>query len=326
MQPAPPPADRPYDVLGIGATSVDFVYQLPAYPSPTASLAKMRISQHFVSCGGQVATALATCASLGLRAKFVGVTGTDDNAKRVRRDLEDRGVDLTDVVIRDVSNQYAVILVDEHSGERIVLWDRHERLQLRERELPPEAVAATRVVHVDDVDINSAVRAATIARSTGTVVTSDIDRVHERTLDLVRAVTFPMFAEHVPPALTGIHDPAEALRALRRENDGVLCVTLGVRGAVALEGDRLLHIPAFAIDAVDTTGAGDVFRGAFIFGYLQGWPLEGTMRFANAAAAVSCTRLGAMASVPSLQEAERFLEQAEPLQHPGATAPGTLER
>ena len=60
MQPPPPAVDRPFDVLGIGATSVDFVYQLPAYPSPTASLAKMRISQHFVSCGGQVATALAT--------------------------------------------------------------------------------------------------------------------------------------------------------------------------------------------------------------------------------------------------------------------------
>jgi sulfofructose kinase len=304
MQPSPPSIDRPFDVLGIGATSVDFVYQLPAYPSPTASLAKMRISQHFVSCGGQVATALATCASLGLRAKFIGVTGTDDNAKRVRRDLEDRGVDLSDVVIRDVSNQYAVILVDQKSGERIVLWDRHERLQLRERELPSEAIAAARVVHVDDVDINAAIRAATIARSTGTTVTTDLDRVHERTMELVRAATFPMFAEHVPSALTGIHDPAEALRALRPENDGIMVVTLGVQGAIALDGDRLLRVPAFSVDAVDTTGAGDVFRGAFIFAYLEGAPLEAAIRFANAAAAVSCTRLGAMASVPTREEVE----------------------
>jgi sulfofructose kinase len=312
MHPAPPAGDRPFDVLGIGATSVDFVYQLPAYPSPTASLAKMRISQHFVSCGGQVATALATCAGLGLRAKFIGVTGTDDNAKRVRRDLEDRGVDLSDVVIRDVANQYAVILVDEHSGERIVLWDRHERLQLRDRELPPEAIAAARVVHVDDVDINAAIRAATIARESGTIVTSDIDRLHERTMDLVRAVTFPIFAEHVPSGLTGIHDPVDALRALRRENDGILCVTLGIAGAIALDGEQLLRIPAFSVNAVDTTGAGDVFRGAFIYAYLHGWPLDAAMRFANAAAAVSCTRLGAMASVPSKDEAERFFAEAAP--------------
>src|SRR5436309_8106781 len=200
MQPPPVSVDRPFDVLGIGATSVDFVYQLPAYPSPTASLAKMRISRHFVSCGGQVATALATCARLGLRSKFIGVTGTDDNAKRVRRDLEERGIDLADVVIRDVSNQYAVILVDEHSGERIVLWDRDERLRLRERELPPDLASTARVVHVDDVDVNAAIRAAGIARAGGAVVTSAIDRHDERSLELVQAVPFPMFGANVPPA------------------------------------------------------------------------------------------------------------------------------
>lgn len=309
MQP-PPPAGRPFDVVGIGATSVDFVYQLPAYPSHTASLAKMRIRRHFVSCGGQVATALATCAGLGLRAKFVGVTGTDDNAKRVRRDLEGRGVDLTDVVIRDVSNQYAVILVDEQTGERIVLWDRDDRLRLRDRELPPDVGATTRVVHVDDVDVNAAIRSANAARAAGAVVTSDIDRVDDRTVELMTSVTFPMFAEHVPSALTGVADPGEALRALRPMHGGILCVTLGARGAMALEGDRLIHVPAFAVHAVDTTGAGDVFRGTFIYGYLRGWPVEETLRFANAAAAVSCTRPGAIASVPSLEDAERLMAQA----------------
>lgn len=310
MLPAAPPSTRPFDVLGIGATSVDFVYLLPAYPAPTASLAKMRISRHFISCGGQVATALATCARMGLRAKFVGVTGTDDNAKQVRRELADRGVDLTDVVIRDVSNQYAVILVDEHSGERIVLWDRDDKLKLRDRELPPEAIASARVVHVDDVDVDAAIRAATAARASGTVVTSDIDRTTERTLELAQAATFPIFAEHVPSSLTGVNDPDGALRALRRQHDGLLVVTLGVRGAMALDGDRLVHVPAFAVDALDTTGAGDVFRGGFIHGYLNGWPLEDTLRFANAAAAVSCTRLGAMASVPSVDEAQRLIAAA----------------
>ena len=311
MLPAAPPSSRPFDVVGIGATSVDFVYQLPAYPAPTASLAKMRIHRHFVSCGGQVATALATCARFGLRAKFVGVTGTDDNAKQVRRELADRGVDLADVVIRDVANQYAVILVDEKNGERIVLWDRDDRLKLRDRELHADVIAATRVVHVDDVDPDAAIRAATLARSAGTVVTTDIDRVNDRTLELTKAATLPIFAEHVPSSVTGVNDPADALRALRAQHAGVLCVTLGVRGAMALDGDRLIHVPAFAVDVVDTTGAGDVFRGGFIHGFLNGWPLEEILRFANAAAAVSCTRLGAMASVPSAEEAALLMTRAQ---------------
>jgi sugar/nucleoside kinase (ribokinase family) len=314
-----PPAGRAFDVIGIGATSVDYVYVLPAYPAPTASLAKMRISRHFVSCGGQMATALATCARMGLRSKFVGVTGTDDNAKQVRRELEGRSVDMTDVVIRDVPNQYAVILVDEKSGERIVLWDRDERLRLRDREVTQELMAAARVVHVDDVDIDGALRAAETARAAGTPVTSDIDRITHRTLDLVKAVTFPIFAEHVPTALTGITDPAGALRALRdihdihhgHDHDDVLCVTLGIHGAMALEGDHLHHALAFNVNAVDTTGAGDVFRGGFIFAYLRGFALPEALRFANAAAAVSCTRLGAMASVPSPDEVERLMAEAE---------------
>src|SRR5262249_55640393 len=122
---------------------------------------------------------------------------------------------------------------------------------------------------------------------------------------------FPIFAEHVPSAITGIQDSADALRALRKSHGGLLCVTLGVRGAMALDGDRLTHVPAFSVDAVDTTGAGDVFRGGFIYGYLKGWPLEDALRFANAAAAVSCTRLGAMASVPSIEEATRLIEDAQ---------------
>jgi len=309
-----PPAGRPFDVVGIGATSLDFVYLLPANAAPTASPAKLRISRHFVSCGGQIATALAGCARMGLRTKLATIMGNDDNGNRIRAELSGRGIDVSEVVIRDAPNQYAVILVDESNGERTVLWDRDDRLAFGNGELREELVASARVLHVDDVDVDGAIRAANQARKTGTPVTSDIDRLTSRTMELVSAVTFPIFAEHVPPALTGVSDPGEALRALRRVHNGVLCVTLGARGAVALEGDRLCHMPAFGVEAVDTTGAGDVFRAGFIYAYLKGLALADTLRFANAAAAVSCTRLGAMAGAPSVEEAERLM--ARPQEQP----------
>jgi sugar/nucleoside kinase (ribokinase family) len=309
----PPPAGRAFDVVGVGATSVDFVYMLPEPPAPSASLAKIRINHHFVSCGGQMATSLATCAALGLRAKLLGVMGSDDNANRIRRELTARGVDVADVVVRDAPNPYAVILVDERSGERIVLWDRDEQVQMRDGELRTAAIGAGRMVHVDDVDVEASIRAANAAREAGVPATSDIDRLTNRTMDLVRAVTIPIFAEHVPAGLTGIDDPAAALRALRNVHDGLLCVTLGVHGAIALDGDRLHHAPAFEVAAVDTTGAGDVFRGAFIYAHLHAYPVPEALRFANAAAAVSCTRLGAMASAPSLEDAERLLATGQPV-------------
>ena len=216
-----------FDVVGIGANSVDYVYQLPAYPERDGPNAKMRISSHSLSCGGQVATALCTCTAMGLRTKYIGATGTDDNGRRLRDELARRDVDMTDAIIRDVTNQFAVIMVDEQAGERIVLWDRHEGLTLRPRELPPEILTAARVVHVDDVDQDAAIRAAGIARAAGVIVTSDIDRLTPRTEELVSAVTMPVFAEHVPKALTGETDFERALRKLRRLNTGRMCVTLG---------------------------------------------------------------------------------------------------
>jgi sugar/nucleoside kinase (ribokinase family) len=87
----------------------------------------------------------------------------------------------------------------------------------------------------------------------------------------------------------------------------MLCVTLGASGAMLLKGDEVFTEPAFSVEAVDTTGAGDVFRAALIDGLLKEREPREMLRFANAAAAASCTRAGAMASVPSRDEVQRLL-------------------
>jgi sulfofructose kinase len=304
----PPGPLTPCDVIGIGANSVDYVNRIPSYPERSGAFSKLRIQEQAICCGGQAATALATCARLGLSARYIGATGTDENGKRIRAELAGRGIDTTEAVIRDGANQFALIIVDEQSGERIVLWDRDERLRLRERELPPELLATARLLHVDDVDEGAAILAAAAGRKLGRPVTSDIDRVTPRTRELVEALSHPIFAEHVPRELTGVTDPERALRALQRPGHTALVVTLGHRGALAVAQGDAIYAPGFRVTATDTTGAGDVFRGAFIYGVLAGWALEKTLRFANAAAAISCTRLGAMNGVPALDEVMRLAE------------------
>jgi sugar/nucleoside kinase (ribokinase family) len=286
---------------------VDFVHLLPGYPQPFGSFAKMKIQRQEILCGGQMATAMSTCAALGLRAKYVGVTGTDENGRRVRRELERRGIDLADLIIRDAQNQFAVILVDETNGDRIVLWDRDEKLMMRERDLPADAITTARVVHVDDVDQAAAILAARMARGSGVPVTSDIDWLTDRTPELIDAVTIPIFAEHVPTRLTGARDHEQALQALRQPHHRIMCVTLGERGAVAIDAAGAHYAPAFAVNAVDTTGAGDVFRAGFLYALLREWPTDEILRFANAAAAVSCTRLGALGGIPALAEIEALV-------------------
>jgi sugar/nucleoside kinase (ribokinase family) len=301
---------RTWDVIGIGATSVDYVYRLPVLPEADGPQAKIRISSHRISCGGQTATALATCAALGLRAKFAGVLGSDENGGRIHAELARLGIDVSDAMVHEAKNQFAAILVDERTGERIVLWSRDDGLALRPNELSPELLASARVVHVDDVDQEGAIRAAERARASGAIVTSDIDRVTERTEEFVGAVSIPILAEHVPPALTGEKDMERALRKLRTRHSTMLCVTLGRAGAMILEGDTIHFEPAFHVNAVDTTGAGDVWRGAFIHGLLRHEQPKSILRFANAAAAVSCTRAGAIDAVPALADVEEMLQLA----------------
>jgi len=299
-------SDR-WDVIGIGENSVDSVNLLPGYPQPYGPAAKMRIRDRRVLCGGQMATAMCACASLGLRAKYVGVTGTDDNGRLIRDELRRRNVDLSDLVIRDVENRFAVILVDETTGERIVLWDRDDQLRLRDQEIPRAALAATAVVHVDDVDDEVAVHAARLAREAGALVTSDIDRLTDRTEQLAAAVTHAIFAGHVPPQLAGTNDMEAALRILHERYGNVVVVTMGEHGAMAFDGERIHREPAFPVHAVDTTGAGDVFRGGFIYALVHRLPIADALRTANAAAAVSCTRLGALNGVPTLAEIRELM-------------------
>lgn len=299
-----------YDVIGVGESSVDYVYRLPHYPEPAGPHAKMPISAHAISCGGQVATALCTCAGLGLRVKYIGSVGADDNGRRIRAALIARGVDVSDLVERAAPSRFAVILVAEGRGERIVLWDRSPELALRPQDLAEDVLRRARLVHVDDTDPEAALHAATVARRAGAHVTSDIDRATARTEELIGAVTVALLAERVAEELTGESDVERALRKLRRVQAGPICVTRGARGAVLLEGDRLYDEPGLQVDAVDTTGAGDVFRGAFIYALLQGEAPASILRFANAAAALSCTRPGAIDAVPTLADIRGALARA----------------
>ena len=290
------------DVVGVGANSVDYVFRVPAYPQAGTRDAKMPMTGRSISCGGQMATALCTCQSLGLRTAYIGVTGNDDNGRLIREELIRAGVDLAHAVVRDAPNPSAVIIVDDVHGDRIVLWERTDRHNLDAGEIPCDAVRRARLLHVDDVDQAAAIHAARMARAAGLPVTSDIDRITDRTEELVDAVTIPIFAAHVPGELTGEADLERALRKLRRRHSGLLCVTLGPDGAMLLDGDRLHREPAIDVHAVDTTGSGDVFRGAFIYALLDGCAPAELLRFANTAAGLSCTRVGAINGVPTPDE------------------------
>lgn len=289
-----------FDVVGVGTNSVDEVLQLSVLLPEVLQTGKARVAHRHVLCGGQTATMAAASAALGLRTRYVGAYGCDENGKRVHAALGQRGVDLSLAMQCNAPNRTAVIVVDA-TGRRTVFWHRADALKLIPEKVDPRALDA-RLVHVDDDDPELALHVARMARAAGRLVTTDIEHPSRTVEELIKAVTHPIFDQHLPVRLTGESDPERALRKLRKLNTGVLCMTLAEQGAVALEGDRFYASPAFSVEVVDNTGAGDVFRAGFAYGLLSGWVVPDMLRFANAAAAISCTRLGAMPSVPQLAE------------------------
>lgn len=305
------PSATTFDVVGVGAACLDIVSRVPFAPEASGPRSKVRVSDRALRCGGQTATAMCACARLGLRAAFVGHVGRDDAGGLVGRTLVEHGVDRSHLAFRDAATATALIVIPDESGERMVLWHRDSGLRFDQAEVPVALLQSTRVVHVDDVDLPLAVRAAAIARAAGALVTTDIDQSDPEVLALLEHATHAIFADHVPAALTGASSPEASLAALGgRYPRTVLCVTLGAEGALLWHEGAFLRVAGHVVSVVDTTGAGDVFRAGFIYGLCQAWPLQRVLAFANAAAASSCARPGGIDAAPTLDQALGLMPRA----------------
>jgi len=297
---------KPFDVVGFGMNAVDHLCVVPRYPRYDT---KTEILRYELLPGGQVATAVVCLARMGWRTRYVGKVGSDSLGQIQLDSLQAEAIDTSAVRVEpDTRNQYAFIITDHATGERTILWQRDRRLNFREGELRKEDVCAGRILHIDTHDGGVVQKAAAWAQEEGIPVVIDADKVVPGCEELISKVDFLLVSANFPRDLTHIEDLNEGLLAMRRYCPGFLAVTLGADGVLAVIGDECVHFPAFNVRAVDTTGAGDVFRGAFIHGLLSNWTLEMVMRFAQATAGLSCTRLGARSGIPTVAEALRLAE------------------
>jgi len=304
-----PSADsRPFDVVGFGLNSVDLLVVVAEYP---ASNSKQRLQRFMHLPGGQIATALTVCARLGWRATYIGAFGSDDLGTISRNSLLADQIDLSAArTIAGATNQFAVILVDARSGARTVLWDRHPLLAWEPADMPREAVTSGRMLLLDCHETAAATQAARYAREAGVPSVLDVEKVRPGIVDLLQQIDIIIAAQEFPSALTGHEEPGRALEAMSREFPAhVVCLTLGEEGSLARCHGREIRTRGFQVDCVDTTGAGDVFRGAFAAGCLRhpGTDVEDLLTYANAVAALNCRALGARGGIPTEREIEELL-------------------
>ena len=302
-----PRDDRPFDAVALGLNAIDLIVEVPRFPERNA---KTELQSLRKTAGGQAATAMVTVARLGGRARYLGKFGDDDHGVISRSTLEAEGIDVSRAhTVEGTPNQFAVVLVESPTGTRTIVWRRDEALENQPEEIAETDIASARVLLLDGHDLPACLRAADLARTAGAPVVLDAERIFPQTEELLTRTDVVLAAEAFPAAFTGRTDPLEALETILALGPRVAGMTRGARGALLLTPEGPLEHPGFPVEAVDTTGAGDVFHGAFAFALARGWPLGRTLSFSNACAALNCTRLGGRDGIPDLDTVEAFLQR-----------------
>jgi sugar/nucleoside kinase (ribokinase family) len=299
------------DVLGLGCTAVDDLVFVPQFP---AADSKLRVSRRERQCGGLTATALVAAARLEARAAYAGTLGEDADSAFVRTALERAGVQ-TNLVVRQpgVRPVRSVILVDETTGSRTILYDVSQAGGAHPRRPAAAVFARSRVLLVDGWGMEGQLRAARLARRAGVPVVGDLESFDRPRFEELLALTDHLIvSEDFARRYTGAAEAAEGARRLWRPDRAVVVVTCGAQGgwwlAAGMAGPR--RYAAFSVPVVDTTGCGDVFHGAYAAALARGWPLEERLRVAAAAAALKATRPGGQAGCPSWAAVRSLLRRA----------------
>jgi sugar/nucleoside kinase (ribokinase family) len=288
--------------------AVDHLIVVPEYP---AFDTKVRLLEHKQSAGGQTASTMVALRRLGLKTAYAGRFGSDSEGRFGLKSLVDEGVncDFAEVV-EGAKNQIAFITIDARSGERTIVWDRDDRLAYKPEEAPAEFGERGRVLHLDAHDPPACVRVATAAKSSGTIVSADIDNVYEGLPELLPLIDILIGSKEFPRRVTGVADERAALVQLHeRFGCAIAGMTIGAAGAVVYCEGKFIESPGFAAPGGcrDTTGAGDAFHGGFLYGLLTGEDLETSLKLGNAVAAIKCSALGARTALPTAPELTNFL-------------------
>jgi sulfofructose kinase len=276
---------------------MDTICIVPEFPRPNT---KMSLRDVRFEPGGQVATALTTCARLGLKARYIGSVGTDRWGQAQMASLREEDLELHVRQVEGAASQVAIILLEEGIGERTILWRRDQALQYPVSVLQRDLITSAHILHLDGCDCAAALQAARWAREAGMRIVIDIDEIYDdSTHELLALVDYLIAGSDFAD------DPRELAQ---RYGCPVVGITRGANGAVFFDRGKLTHSSTFKVPVADTTGAGDVFHGGFIYGLLQNWNLDDVIRFAHAVAAMKCMHIGARRGIPTLAAVREFLK------------------
>ncbi len=322
------PEKKRFDVLGLGCAAVDDLLYVPRFPGTDE---KVQVERSLRRFGGLTGVALVTAARLGARCAYAGCLGHDGLSEYVAAHLAREGVDIS---LSPRLSQARVVhstVVVGRSGSRNVFFEGSGQIGAHDTEPGDGVIRDCRVLFIDQWGMPGNLRAAGLARAGGVSVLADIeDAGHPLFREVLKLVDHLVLGESFAKEITGERDAASAALKLWRADRAAVIVTCGAQGcwSVSFElqshlstlprshASRLsgsndvptpFHHPAFHVNAVDTTGCGDVFHGAYAASLARGETLETRIRFAAGAAALKAQN----GEIPRLDEVRQFISKYE---------------
>jgi sugar/nucleoside kinase (ribokinase family) len=298
-----------FDILGLGCVAIDELLYVAAYPRADT---KVPIQRQERQCGGLTGTALVAAARLGSKCMYAGTLGSNDLSQFVIDRLEHEGIAVA-VNPRHPEARpiHSFVVVDESRQTRTILYDLHGVLGAQVDWPEEDVIRSARVLYVDHFGIEGMIRAAQIAHAASVPVVADLENDQWPGFhDLMALVDHLIVSQEFALRLTGESIPAAAARRLWMQNRQAVVVTCGAAGCWYLSADvTVRHEPAFSVNAVDTTGCGDVFHGAYASALARDLDIQERVRFAAAAAALKATQRGGQAGIPTRSAVEEFLKE-----------------
>jgi len=296
-----------YDVVGLGIVTTDHLGVIDRFPIEDAKQGMLAYTQQG---GGTVGTPLVACARLGLRTAYLGRVGYGPSSEFIVNDFAREGVD-TRHILRDEGYEPPVglILVNPNTHSRTICWYGAAHDRLEPTRVDRAVVESSRVLYLDAHETEASRAAAGWAHGVGRAVVIDADNFTEGIVSVLPHCDVIIGSAAFGKGFTGDEDAERAAHVLFERFGGICAITVGRDGSYVVSRDASFHQAAFPVEVMDTTGAGDVYHGAFVVGLLKGWPLGDVACFASAVAAMKCRSLGGRAGIPRLPEAVAFLRE-----------------
>ena len=295
-----------FDVLGLGSVGVDFIGTVDCWPEEGNKQLLQSLSIHD---GGLVGTALAVASRLGGKAGYVGSLGKSDLANRAIHAFQKDNVDVSLVLrTQDAEPIVAMVMTNIHSGERNIFWTRQGVQYPFPDEISDQKwYEKTKVFLFDNESGQAGLEAAKIARLHGLPIVIDVEKDEPHVNEAMACSNHLVVSKGFATAYTGMEQISDILESLRSSAEQTVIITCGDKGCAGLTANDCFKVPALPIEAVDTTGCGDVFHGAYALAIARGMPVKQAAQFANVAAALSATKIGGRDGIPTLDEVNRSL-------------------